>query len=63
MKFQMAKKQRAGGRYRGRNNNNNNQGNYGRSNRSGGGRGGRRRNSGQNNSRGEPDYSDNGDPL
>ena len=62
----MAKKQRAGGRYRGRNNNNNggnSQGNYGRSNRSGGGRGGRRRNPGQSNSRGEPDYSESGDPL
>ena len=55
----MAKKQRSGGRYRGRNNNNNSGGRSGR----GGGRGGnRRRNSFQDNRR-EPDYTENGEPL
>jgi transcription termination factor Rho len=66
----MAKKQRSGGRYRGRNNNNNNT-NNGRSNRSGGGGGGggrggtnRRRGPYQNNRPDGPyDESDNGDPL
>ncbi len=54
----MAKKQRSGGRYRGRNNNNNN-------GRSGGrGRGGnRRRNSYNNNRNAEADYAPDGDPL
>ena len=59
----MAKKQRAGGRYRGRNNNN-----KGTTNRAGGGgaggRGGRRRNSYQNNNNyREPDFADGDDPL
>jgi len=65
----MAKKQRSGGRYRGRNNNssnnsnNNNSGNNnGRSNRSGG-RGGNRRRGSYNDNRGEPDYTESGDPL
>ncbi len=60
----MAKKQRSGGRYRGRNNNNNNNNNNGRpSNRQGGGRGGnRRRNRYQDRNR-EPDYQESGDPL
>ena len=54
----MAKKQRAGGRYRGRNN-------KGANNRSGGGGrgGGRRRNSFQKNNYREPDYADGEDPL
>jgi transcription termination factor Rho len=67
----MAKKQRSGGRYRGRNNNNNNSNNnnVGGNGRSGGGgrggRGGRRRNSSNDNRGKEPDYSDTGggDPL
>jgi len=56
------KKQRSGGRYRGRNNNNNN--NNGRpSNHQGGGRGGnRRRNFHQDRNR-EADYQESGDPL
>ncbi len=59
----MAKKQRSGGRYRGRNNNNNNNNNNnGRSNRSGG-RGGNRRRSSYNDNRKEPDYTESGDPL
>jgi len=58
------KKQRSGGRYRGRNNNNSNNNNNGRpSNRQGGGRGGnRRRNYNQDRNR-ESDYQESGDPL
>ena len=58
----MAKKQRSGGRYRGRNNNNNNNNNNGR----GGGRnrGGNRRRGSQNDNRNrEPDYKADADPL
>jgi len=58
----MAKKQRSGGRYRGRNNNNNNNNSGGRSGRGGGRGGNRRRNSFQDNRR-EPDYTENGEPL
>jgi len=56
------KKQRSGGRYRGRNNNNSGGGGGRYQNRQGGGRGNRRRNSYQDRNR-EPDYSENGDPL
>lgn len=59
----MAKKQRSGGRYRGRNNNNNNNG---RGGGGGGGRGrggNRRRNSYNDNRNKEPDYTADGDPL
>ncbi len=58
----MAKKQRSGGRYRGRNNNNNNNNNNGR----GGARnrGGNRRRGSQNDNRNrEPDYKADADPL
>ncbi len=55
----MAKKQRSGGRYRGRSN----KGNLGKSNRSGG-RGGRRRNGPQNNNNyREAEFADGDDPL
>ena len=53
----MAKKQRSGGRYRGRNSNSG-----GRSGRGGGRGGNRRRGSFQDNRR-EPDYPENGEPL
>ncbi|MCG8450058.1 MAG: transcription termination factor Rho [Pirellulales bacterium] len=56
----MAKKQRSGGRYRGRNNN---RGGGGRSRSGGGGRGGRRRSSFPNNNYRESDFPDNGEPL
>ena len=61
----MAKKQRSGGRYRGRNNNNNNN-NNGRGGGGGGrgGRGGNRRRGSYNDNRNkEPDYTADGDPL
>ncbi|MCA9233333.1 MAG: transcription termination factor Rho [Planctomycetales bacterium] len=55
------KKQRSGGRYRGRTNNNNGGGRF-QNRQGGGGRGGRRRNSNQDRNF-EPDYSESGDPL
>ena len=61
----MAKKQRSGGRYRGRNNNNNSNNNNGRGGGGGrGGRGGSRRRGSHNDNRGkEPNYTAEGDPL
>ena len=66
----MAKKQRSGGRYRGRNNNNNNNNNNSNNNNNGrgggggrGGRGGRRRGSNNDNRGKEPSYTAEGDPL
>ncbi len=67
----MAKKQRSGGRYRGRNNNNNNNNNNGRGGGGGsrGGRGGNRRRGSYNDNRNndnrnrEPDYAADSDPL
>ena len=63
----MAKKQRSGGRYRGRNNNSNNNSNNNNGRGGGGGgrnRGGNRRRGSQNDNRNrEPDYKADADPL